>query len=78
MTEDDISRMALAAGFEIGSATNAIYAPMCCEKELKRFAELVAAATREACAKECDALASCEGIAQQCAAAIRARGNQYD
>lgn len=31
------------------------------------------AAERESCAQECDALASVEGIAQRCAAAIRAR-----
>lgn len=30
---------------------------------------------REACAQMCDAEASIEGIAQRCAAAIRARGN---
>jgi hypothetical protein len=30
---------------------------------------------REACAKVCDAEATVEGIAQKCAAAIRARGN---
>ncbi len=34
----------------------------------------VEAATIEACAQECDALASVEGIAQKCAKAIRAMG----
>ena len=34
-----------------------------------------AAEEREACAKVCDAEATVEGIAQKCAAAIRARGN---
>jgi hypothetical protein len=36
--------------------------------------EQVAAAEREACADICDQQASIEGIAQRCAAAIRARG----
>ena len=43
-------------------------------EELEAFAALVAAAEREACAKVCDAEATVEGIAQKCAAAIRARG----
>ncbi len=38
-----------------------------------RFAALVAAAERAACADICDQHASIEGIAQQCAAEIRAR-----
>jgi hypothetical protein len=41
-----------------------------------RFAALVAAAEREACADICDQHASIEGIAQRCAAEIRARGNK--
>lgn len=47
MKQDDIIRMAREAGFEIGSLTNAIYAPTSCETELERFAALVAAAERE-------------------------------
>ena len=43
--------------------------------KLERFAERIAAAEREACAKVCDANVFIQGgIAQQCAAAIRARG----
>jgi hypothetical protein len=38
-----------------------------------RFAALVAAAERAACADICDQHASIEGIAQRCAAEIRAR-----
>ena len=38
-----------------------------------RFAALVAAAERAACADICDQHASVEGIAQRCAAEIRAR-----
>ena len=37
--------------------------------------DLAMAIEREACAKVCDAEATVEGIAQKCAAAIRARGN---
>ena len=44
-------------------------------RELERFASLVAAAERGACAKVCEEFYSIEGIAQNCAAAIRARGN---
>jgi hypothetical protein len=42
----------------------------------ERFAALVAAAEREACAEICDAEATIEGIAQRCATKIRARGCQ--
>lgn len=42
----------------------------------EKFAALVAAAEREACAEICDAEATIEGIAQRCAAAIRARGSK--
>ena len=41
----------------------------------QHIADIAAEKEREACAEECDALASCEGVAQKCAAAIRARGN---
>jgi hypothetical protein len=41
---------------------------------LKDYARAAVEAEREACAQECDAQASIEGIAQKCAAAIRARG----
>ena len=43
------------------------------EKALVRFAALVAAAEREACAQIADAEASIECIAQRIAVAIRAR-----
>jgi hypothetical protein len=42
----------------------------------EKFAALVAAAEREACAEICDAEASIEGIAQRCATKIRARGSK--
>jgi hypothetical protein len=53
MTQDEIIEMARQAGFEIGSVTNAIYAPTSCEFELKVFAKLVAAKERLACAELC-------------------------
>lgn len=46
---------------------------------LERFAKLVAAAEREACAKECEHTAlrmGSEWMAQHCAEAIRARGQK--
>ena len=70
MTRDDIIRMALEAQMPL------IYSDVA----LERFAALVAAHEREACAKACDAKAIIEGAvieggtAQRCAAAIRARG----
>ena len=71
MTRDDIIRMAREARLvpkwlELCSKD---------EKALVRFAALVAAAEREACAQIADAEASIEGIAQRIAVAIRARGN---
>jgi hypothetical protein len=67
MTRDDIIKMAREAGFNPVSYTGA-------NLELfERFAELVAAHEREACAKVClEEAPSLDG--QLCAAAIRARG----
>jgi hypothetical protein len=61
MTPEDILRMA-----------RELYGTGATEQEI-RFAALVAAAEREACADICDQHASIEGIAQRCAAEIRAR-----
>jgi len=80
MTKDDIIRMAREAG---GSFEEL---PLCDawlfyeEEYLERFAALVAAAEREACAKVCDVFAKHVGYADAkeaadtCADAIRARG----
>ena len=77
MTQDEIIRMAREAGayekYEI------YYFPV---EELERFAALVAAHEREACAKVCDDYAAeldqnksyWDAAAMNCAAAIRARG----
>ncbi len=63
MNRDDITRMARAAGFVGFDGEN---------KCLRQFADLIAAAEREACAKLCEE----EGLlwGQRYAAAIRARG----
>lgn len=42
--------------------------------DLERFAAMVAAAEREACAKECEEWGAWNKVAQDCAAGIRARG----
>jgi hypothetical protein len=74
--KDDIIRMAREAGCipvrhpEYDNDVQVFATP----DELERFAALVAAAEREACAGLCDSEATIEGIAQRCAAAIRARG----
>ena len=86
MTKDDIIRMAREAATEDGSVKRAdgknvvIYAAKT-NRFLERFAALVAANEREACAKECD-IQSAWGNdderfgARQCAIAIRARGQE--
>ena len=76
MTRDDIIRMAREAGY--GESMSDLHAPA-----LERFAALIAAAEREACAKVCEAEAEkWEGDdgpicaeARLCAVAIRARGD---
>jgi len=71
MTRDDIIRLAREAGIVDWSLHGRLESK---EEALERFAALVAAAEREACADICDQYSTCEGIAQKCAAAIRARG----
>ena len=72
MTRDDIIRMGRQAGALIEIAQ---------EKDLQwleRFAALVAAAEREACAKVCDNVVSNHGYVQSkyCSDFIRARGQE--
>ncbi len=69
MTRDDIIRMAREAGF-----VDYLMRVYRAEEGVHHFAALVAAFEREACADICDQHATIEGIAQRCAAAIRARG----
>ena len=66
MTKDDITRMAREAGL-----TTMVH-----DSRIARFATLLAAVEREACADICDQHASVEGIAQRCAERIRARGKK--
>ena len=66
MTQDEIIRIAQTCGFS-REDHHAIYGM------LARFAELVAAAEREACAKTVEDME--HGNVRTCAAAIRARGN---
>jgi hypothetical protein len=72
VNRENIIRLALDAGFDVND-----YGEWVGDKQskcLERFAALVAEAEREACADICDQHSTCEGIAQKCAAAIRARG----
>ena len=82
MNRDDIIRMAREAGLlVIGTAdgSDAVYTwPQGITDELERFAALVAASEREACAKVCDEMASRDTLSNYykvAANAIRARGN---
>ena len=77
MTKDDIIKLAREAGFEKvvaihpDGAKTVTVAPV---PELLAFANLVAAAEREACAKVCEVRHQ-EGLNfEGCATAIRARG----
>ena len=74
MTQEDILRMAREANRYASNQTGDSFEWQGIRDE--RFAALVAAAEREACADICDQHASVEGIAQRCADAIRARGKQ--
>ena len=89
MTRDDILRMAREAGFKerngIVRTMHSSGAWVGINEEIERFAALVAAAEREACAQECDDLArlhrednpdSAAWEWEECAAAIRARKDQ--
>ena len=85
MTQDEIIEMAREAATEDGSVKRTdgknvvIYAAKT-NRFLERFAVLVTAKEREACAKLCDELSdkhTWEGCyADECAQAIRARGEQ--
>ena len=83
MTHDDIIRLAQEAGFirvvaiEEGGTVTTTVAPI---KELERFAALVAAVEREACAKLCEEMARRHDDIRRAALEvvaewIRARGN---
>ena len=75
MTREEIIRMAREAGY--GLSLSDMHAPA-----LERFAALVAAAEREACAKEAENESNFDStecgidVANDIAAAIRARGEE--
>jgi len=79
MTRDDIIRMAREAGFESNSL-GMTYTSGSLLDLLERFAELVAAAEREACAKVCENGTFLHDFSPEakysraCARGIRARG----
>ena len=89
MTKDDITRMAQEAGMRegwdgwaTGDDPNCMYPECVYTENLERFAALVTAHEREECAKVAEALvpfgpelALQKATAEDCAAAIRARGN---
>jgi hypothetical protein len=77
MNREDIIRMAREVGIEFDPRWGTCYTG---NVQLERFAALVAAAEREACAKVCDEREEIfqkyyiRGLPGQCASAIRARG----
>jgi len=78
MNRDDVIRMARESSFTENSGFDGCF--VCNPHSLERFAALVAAAEREACAKVCEDIdAEYDGedvLATWCAAAIRARGEK--
>ena len=76
MNRDDVIRMAHEVGIQIASQMDTIDPRNVYPHELERFAALVAAAEREACAKVCYEIAPNIHAADQYAATIRARGEQ--
>ena len=76
MEQSEIIRMAREAGLALTDHGHPEGYAMFCER-LERFAALVAANEREACAKVCDELkwySAPINFAENCAKAIRARG----
>jgi hypothetical protein len=80
MTQEDIIRMAREAGFR--DTTTPVVALGVSWEQIQRFAALVAAAEREACARVCEERQEVfqkyytKGLAAMCAEAIRARSKQ--
>jgi hypothetical protein len=72
MNRDDIIRMAREAGWKDLPTARLAFAGF----DLKRFAALVAAAEREACAQVCETEGSVDDLPEHYAAACRARGKK--
>jgi hypothetical protein len=76
MTRDDIIRMAHKAGFSDIIKKGVWITDGCWDEELERFAELVAAAEREACCAIVYGQCESDNVAQRTVDAIRARGKK--
>ena len=76
MTREDVIRIAGEAGFNLHHNPELYDCMVANYKSIERFAALVAAAEREACAKVCEETddGTPYNLAEECAAAIRARG----
>ena len=80
MNREDIIRMARESGFEVDEEGEILESDKWHTQTIfvERFAALVAAAEREACAALCDKISDDDGFeggyADNCAKAIRARG----
>ena len=74
MTRDDIIRLAREAGLHL--ATEHHWMPIIDLSYAEKFAALVAAAEREACAKVCEEVWLSGGNAAECADAIIERGEE--
>ncbi len=72
MTQDEIIEMAHKAGLHI--ATDVNWMPIISLGYAERFAKLVAEHEREACAKVCESMNKYMDDGEECATAIRARG----
>jgi hypothetical protein len=75
MTKEDIYRMANYVGIKGPAPARQGFRMYASSVKLRRFAALVAAAEREACAKLCDEWPLGRDDVHSIAAAIRARGN---
>ena len=75
MTREDVIRMAGEAGFNLHHNPELYDCMVANYKSIERFAALVAEAEREACAKACEEAddGTPYNLAEECAAAIRAR-----
>jgi hypothetical protein len=76
MNRDDIIRMAHEAGFSDIIKKGVWITDGCWDEELERFAKLVAAAEREACALVCEK-AGVDGYGTLAAASLIRRGEKW-
>lgn len=78
MNRDDIIRMADEVGLRVAPVSGDTHPNNVYWHEVERFAELVAAAEREACARVCEAYDSPDplNVSGECAERIRLRAKQ--